>query len=139
MHFAGIIAQQTNPFTGTSLFSVKVAAPDFPNFKALRVGRYLCNVTGGVSGVFGVLVLANVSGLTFTIAGNTSVATGVNVLYPISWGTNGVSNTMESSIVASTIQLTDFIPPSYVAFQGNSATAAVSATITVTGFLAGPA
>jgi hypothetical protein len=136
-NFFGIIAQQTVPFRGTSQISVRAAAPDMPHFRALKQARYLCSVTGGVSGSFGVLVLADVGGLTWTIAGNTTVGTGLNVLYPTTWGNDGVVNALETATGAATQQIIDSLPPAYVAFQSAIATAGISATITVSAAIQG--
>jgi hypothetical protein len=136
-NYFGVIAAQTVPFRGTSTVSVKTFAPELPNFRAIKGARYFCSVTGGVSGNFGVLVTADVAGLTYLIAGNTTVATGVNVLYPLTYGADGTVNAPEAAMAVTTQQIIDYAPPAFVHFQSAIATAGISATITVTAAIMG--
>lgn len=137
----GNIALQNVPFRGTSQVSVKTSFPNFPDVRCISRARYAVNVTGGVSGSFGVLVLGHIGGNTYHLAGNTGISgIGNFVLYPIGYtGAGGQPGTIMSSVMvpplSDTLTLIDYVPPSLVHFQSGVATAGISAACTVSACL----
>ena len=130
-----IIAKQIVPFRGTSAISIVDTAPGFPNFRAITGAAYAVNVSGGVSGSFGVHVLGSIGGTTYTLAGLTTLAAGSFVLYPTFWTNAGAQSATETALTIASNRIDQIVPPSVVVFQSATATAGISATITVSAAL----
>lgn len=129
--FNAVIATQTVVFRGTSQVKVETANVQFPNMRALAGAAYVLNVTGGVSGAFGVVVMGQVGGYTVSLAGVTNISSvGNYVLYPFGYTTSGVGNLGGAGIPLEP-RIDQIVPPYSVLFQGNSGTAGISATLTV--------
>lgn len=134
--FNAIIAEQTDHFRGNSFVSVLSTTDALPNFRAITGSAYTAQVSGGVSGSFGVLIRGRVGGLVLDLAGLTAISTAGNfVLYPITYNTNGAANAVETAISAATKQIDQIMPPSEVLFQSGDATEGISASIQVTATL----
>ena len=135
--FNGTIAVQTAHFRGTSTINIRKVVPEMSSFRSISGAAYGINVTGGVSGSFGVLVLGHIGGITYTLAGLTTVASGVQLLAPATYARTGAENATETAMSIETQQILNLVPPSYVAFQSGVATAGISAAITVTACIRG--
>lgn len=135
------LATQNVAFRGTSQVSIKTSFTAFPDVRSITQARYAVNVTGGVSGSFGVLVLGHVGGFTVHLAGNTAIsAIGTYVLYPIGYTGGGaqpgvIMSTISTPPLSDVLTLVDVVPPSLVHFQSGVATAGISAACTVVGCL----
>ncbi len=123
--FNAIIATQNVHFRGTSSIPVTNA-----NFKAITGARYAANVTG-TSGLFSIQIVGSIGGTTYTIAGLTSITSGNHMLYPQTYGANGVVNAIEGAKSIATQQIDSIVPPSHVVFESIVATAGISTTAVV--------
>lgn len=130
----GTIATQTVPFRGTSSITVPVTVNQI-NFRALTRAVYALNVTGGVSGSFGVHIVSRVGGYTFTVAGLTAIsAVGNYILYPAGYSATGALMPIGGAVgfPLSDVNRIDWsLPPVNVNFQSGVATAGISANCTV--------
>jgi hypothetical protein len=136
--FNGIIATQTDHFRGTSTISIMGQVPNFPHFKCVDDALYAMEITGGVSGSFGVLVMGNIGGTTYILAGLTSItAAGKYMITPFMYDADGGEDTIETTITTTRVQPHALVPPSSVSVQSGVATHGISATITVSGVIRG--
>ncbi len=130
--FNAIIADQAVEFTGVTSISIPTSL--MPNFRAITGSAYGVNVTGGVSGTFGVYVIGSIGGSTYTIAGLTTVAAGTQILYPAQYENDGSESLLETIVGVTTTRLDQLVPPSRVVFEvtgGDADATGVSANITV--------
>ena len=129
--FNSIIADQRVIFRGSS--TVGISTSTMPNFRAITGAVYAVNVTGGISGSFGVAVLGNLGGVTYHLAGLTSLAAGTFVLYPATYTAAGALNDLETVDTVALRTYDQLIPPQSVIFEsaGVANTLGVSATIEV--------
>jgi len=137
-HFNGIIATQTDHFAGVSTVDVRGKVPNMQGFRSLSNSVYGVEVTGGVSGTFGVFVIGSVGGATYVIAGSSArTAAGSTILYPATYDADGVLNAPETNKAVTTQEINYFVPPTHVVFSGASAANnfGVSAAITVSAVL----
>ena len=130
--FNSIIASQRVEFTGIT--SVSIPTSLMPNFKAITGAVYALNITGGISGTFGVAVWGHIGGVTYLIAGLTALSgVGRLVLYRASYSFTGAINPLETIVGITATVPGLVIPPSIVEFStaGPDNATGVSATIEV--------
>jgi len=130
-HFNAIIADQRVIFRGSS--TVGISTSTLMNFRSISGAVYVANVTGGVSGSFGVNVLGRVGGITRHLAGVSAIGAGVHVLYPATYAAAGTLNAIETALAAATHRLDQTVVPTEVLFEAGGAANAIgiSATISV--------
>lgn len=131
-----VIATQTALFRGTSTVGVKGTNQNFPSARSLASAVYGLNVTGGVSGSFSVMVVGNIGGYSYYLAGISAVsAAGNYILQPIGYSSaNGLPITppLAPTVDMAGINRLDMIvPPSSVQFAPGVLTAGISAACTV--------
>lgn len=141
-NFNGTIATQGVVFRGTSNVKVVTTTPAFPNCRAIESAVYVLKVAGGVSGTFGAVVygaVGGVAGSTVALAGVTGVnAVGTYVLFPVGYSVSGSGTLADVAAGAMINRIDQTVPPSFVAFQSNTATAGISATLTVSAAMYAP-
>ena len=129
--FNAIIADQRVIFRGTS--SVGISTSTMPSFRSITAAVYGVNVTGGISGSFGVTILGSIGGTTYVIAGLTSLTAGSFVCYPATYDADGSLQALETDNTVVLKSYDQLIPPTRVVFDsaGVANTLGVSATIEV--------
>ncbi len=128
--FNAIIADQRVIFRGSS--TVGISTSTMPNFRAITGAAYAVNVTGGISGSFGVMVLGQLGGITYHLAGLTSLAAGSFMMYPATYNGAGALNILETTVtVANYRGLDQLIPPQSVLFEAGGAANAIGISATI--------
>ena len=129
--FNAIIADQRVIFRGSS--TVGISTSTMPHYRAITGAVYGVQVTGGISGSFGVEIQGVIGEANYVIAGLSTLVAGAFVLYPATYAAAGALNDLE---VVDTVALRTYdqlVPPSSVVFSAAGAANAlgISATITV--------
>ena len=127
--FNAIIADQRVIFRGSS--SVGISTSTMPSFRSITGAVYGVNITGGISGSFGVHVVGSVGGTTYIVAGLTTLGAGSFILYPAQYETSGAMSDLETTTGLTTHRYDNLIPPSLVVFEAGGAANAIGISATI--------